>query len=103
MWDGCTDSDVSTGRQRDERKRRLVMQIPIGIFDPAYRSQPGRLTAPAVHFRNIAANQRGRVDCPIKNSSTDLAHWRPSRIAQTTSDCPRRMSPAVNTFGTDVA
>ena len=27
------------------------------------------------------------------------AAWRPSRIAHTTSDCPRRMSPAANTFG----
>ena len=26
------------------------------------------------------------------------AHWRPSRIAHTTSDWPRRMSPAANTF-----
>ena len=26
----------------------------------------------------------------MRNSSTARAHWRPSRIAQTTSDCPRR-------------
>ena len=36
---------------------------------------------------------------PIRNSSTARAHWRPSRIAQTTSDWPRRMSPAAKTFG----
>jgi hypothetical protein len=33
---------------------------------------------------------------PIRNSSTAAAHWRPSLIAQTTSDCPRRMSPQTN-------
>jgi hypothetical protein len=53
---------------------------------------------------NIAREnaQRGNSLDPIKNASTDLAHCRPSRIAHTTSDCPRRMSPAVKTFGTDV-
>jgi pimeloyl-ACP methyl ester carboxylesterase len=45
---------------------------------------------------------RGRLLAPIRNSSTERAAWRPSRIAQTTSDWPRRMSPAANTFGTDV-
>ena len=49
-----------------------------------------------------AAAQRGSSDAPIRNSSTARAHWRPSRIAHTTSDWPRRMSPAVNTFGTEV-
>ncbi len=46
--------------------------------------------------------QRGSSDCPIRNASTERAHWRPSRIAHTTSDWPRRMSPAVNTLSTDV-
>jgi hypothetical protein len=45
----------------------------------------------------------GNSENPVRNSSTARAHWRPSRIAQTTSDCPRRTSPAANTFGTDVA
>ena len=30
------------------------------------------------------------------------AHWRPSLIAQTISDCPRRASPAANTPSTEV-
>src|SRR5450830_1554438 len=47
--------------------------------------------------------QRGKIDDPIKNSSTARAHCRPSRIAHTTSDCPRRTSPAANTLGTEVA
>ena len=47
-------------------------------------------------------SHRGSVVLPIRNSSTARAHWRPSRIAQTTSDWPRRMSPAANTLATDV-
>jgi hypothetical protein len=39
----------------------------------------------------------------MRNSSTARAHCRPSRIAHTTSDCPRRTSPAANTFATYVA
>ena len=50
----------------------------------------------------LSAVQRGSSDEPIRNSSTARAHWRPSRIAHTTSDWPRRMSPATNTFGTEV-
>src|SRR6266446_6620255 len=45
-------------------------------------------------------NQRGRVVDPIRLSSIERAHWRPSRIAHTTSDWPRRMSPAANSLGT---
>ena len=40
-----------------------------------------------------------QVVAPIRYSSTARAAWRPSRIAQTTSDWPRRMSPAAKTFG----
>ncbi len=45
---------------------------------------------------------RGKRLAPIRNSSIARAHCRPSRIAQTTSDWPRRMSPAANSFGTVV-
>ena len=36
-----------------------------------------------------------RMDEPIKYSSTFRAHSLPSLMAHTTSDCPRRISPAV--------
>ena len=49
-----------------------------------------------------ARAQRGSSENPMRNSSTERAHCRPSRIAHTTSDWPRRMSPAANTFGTEV-
>jgi hypothetical protein len=39
---------------------------------------------------------------PIRNVSTACAAWRPSRIAQTTSDWPRRMSPQANTLDCEV-
>ena len=50
-----------------------------------------------------SASYRGSVVDPIRNLSTAWAAWRPSRIAHTTSDWPRRMSPAANTFGMGAA
>ena len=47
----------------------------------------------------MTPRQRGSVVEPIRNLSTACAAWRPSRIAHTTSDWPRRMSPQANTFG----
>ncbi len=43
--------------------------------------------------RSQSLTAAGRVD-PISASSIARAAWRPSRIAQTTSDWPRRTSPA---------
>ncbi len=51
------------------------------------------------HHRR-ANPHRGSVLLPIRNASTSRAACRPSRIAQTTSDWPRRMSPAANTLST---
>jgi selenocysteine lyase/cysteine desulfurase len=45
---------------------------------------------------------RGNVVSPLSWRSMARAAWRPSRIAQTTSDWPFRMSPAANTFGCEV-
>ena len=42
----------------------------------------------------------GRNVSPISQASTARAHSRPSQIAHTTSDWPRRVSPAANTPGT---
>ena len=41
---------------------------------------------------------RGSTDDPIRNSSIERAACLPSRIAHTTSDWPRRMSPAANSL-----
>ena len=45
-----------------------------------------------------APSHLGRSLRPIRKRSMACAAWRPSRIAHTTSDCPRRMSPAAKTF-----
>jgi len=44
----------------------------------------------------------GRFVVPIKNSSIARAQGRPSRIAHTASDWPRRMSPAESTSGCEI-
>jgi hypothetical protein len=49
---------------------------------------------------NMAAPVRGRVVAPMRRLSMARAASRPSAIAQTTRDCPRRMSPAAKTPGT---
>ncbi|MBS1216008.1 MAG: hypothetical protein H6R20_982 [Proteobacteria bacterium] len=66
-------------------------------------TKKGRRGAPSLFDPPLDAPYRGSSELPIRNSSTARAHWRPSRIAQTTSDWPRRMSPAANTFGALVA
>jgi uncharacterized protein len=83
---------------------RAVITPPAAIR--VMREEPGRRSFPCGSRTRARAvttlGHRGRLLAPIRNSSTERAAWRPSRIAQTTSDWPRRMSPAANTFGTDV-
>ena len=50
-----------------------------------------------IEFRHL-----GKLVVPIRNWSIARAQSRPSRIAHTTSDCPRRMSPAEKTLGREV-
>ena len=63
-----------------------------------WSSFPLSLANPDPHCKS----QRGSRLDPIRNSSMARAHCRPSRIAHTTSDWPRRMSPAANNFGAEV-
>ena len=76
---------------------------------PVSRARPGHMVRDAaarlLTMRRKVEEQplhSGSVLDPIRNRSIMCAHWRPSRIAQTTSDWPRRMSPAVNTFASEV-
>jgi hypothetical protein len=48
------------------------------------------------------AAHRGNTVDPIRNLSTACAACRPSRIAHTTSDWPRLISPAANTLGLEL-
>jgi len=50
--------------------------------------------------RHTSSIHIGRIVAPISSLSMACAAWRPSRIAQTTSDWPRRMSPATKTLPT---
>ena len=74
------------------RDRGPILRAPRPVGRRPSRSRSG-----------ASARQRGSSLSPIRNASTECAACRPSRIAQTTSDWPRRMSPAANTFGTLVA
>ncbi len=54
-------------------------------------------SAPQAWTANSPADTLGRWVCPISHRSIDRAASRPSWIAHTTSDWPRRMSPAAKT------
>ena len=63
----------------------------------------GRSTAATGRSNNARTVQRGSSEGrPVRKASTSWAHWRPSRIAQTTRDWPRRMSPAAKTLSREV-
>src|SRR5437867_3286257 len=70
------------------RHREVVVQA-----GPALWSAGRRLYSSGLAGRNVS---------PMRYASTPRAHSRPSQIAHTTSDCPRRASPHANTPGTVV-
>lgn len=70
-----------------KRPRRLVRKLP-GAAEGRKAPSGGRTS------RVSRRTQRGSTLDPISASSMARAAWRPSRIAQTTSDWPRRTSPA---------
>ena len=88
-------------RQDQGRARRARCASRTGA--PAERVTRRRPAAAAGAGRSrVLKIQRGSSVEPIKNLSTACAAWRPSRMAQTTSDWPRRMSPAVKTLSIEV-
>lgn len=52
---------------------------------------------PAEKMPPSTASSESVTPSATRKSSTAAAAWRPSAIAHTTSDCPRRQSPAANT------
>src|SRR5258708_34182901 len=64
-----------------------------------------RRFAGAVYRNGTAAGltAAGSDDSPHRWASTAAAADRPSAMAQTISDCPRPISPATNTPGTEAA
>ena len=99
--------------ERDDRTDDAKLAFVVGNLDKPEVSVTMRfvgfgnwaevLSADAYEAFEEAARERGSVLDPIRKASTSRAHWRPSRMAQTTSDCPRRTSPAANTLATFVA
>ena len=67
---------------------------------PAFGGPPPHLCVPQ-KWGGIEG-QRGSSVTPIRASSTARAHWRPSRMAQTTRLWPRRMSPQAKMRSTEV-
>ena len=77
----------------------------VGGGGGAHASPPAPRSTRQLQLSDLAkwpGFHRGKRLAPIRNSSIARAHCRPSRIAQTTSDWPRRMSPAANNLGTEV-
>ena len=76
-----------------------MQSLPCGTIRASRRrNRPTRSCSAS----SLVLTYLGSSENPMRNSSTARAHWRPSRIAHTTSDWPRRMSPAANTLGTEV-
>jgi hypothetical protein len=86
------------GWQRFDLCHGALQATRNGVAGAAYRrrSQGGNLD------RLAKTLYRGRTVDPIKKLSTACAAWRPSRIAQTIRDWPRRMSPQAKTLGIEV-
>jgi hypothetical protein len=85
--------------------RRIAPQRNLGRFESEADVASSRYAGRSRRPRSCGVDcdpHRGRFVAPIKNLSIDCAQRRPSRMAQTTSDWPRRMSPAENTFGREV-
>ena len=108
--------EEAASRRSASAKRELRQHEHAAVFDRARDARRAARRARATG-RQLAEVERddcatceperatlsaAASDAPIRNSSTARAHCRPSRIAQTTSDWPRRMSPAAKTLGTDV-
>ena len=77
-------------------------------LDPRTHASPSAPSAPSDANRRVTTHRRpqppyrGSVVAPIRSRSMARAAWRPSRIAQTTSDWPRRLSPAAYSLSTEV-
>ena len=92
MGEGTTAKRSGVGKQGPDASAGPEPQFPTLLAC-------GELSLPVKGGRQP---YRGSLVAPIRYSSTARAHWRPSRIAQTTRDWPRRMSPQEKMFGAEV-
>jgi hypothetical protein len=81
---------------------------PVRDGNPAgvnWRNNDLRVDFPGLVLRRRSKVRDRSYFAPLsfrRYSATACAAARPSEIAQTTSDCPRRISPAANTPGTEL-
>ena len=106
---GAASGDCSmVALLQSDWSRATLLQSRTGRRPPAREApRPGRAAGPswrrsaqATSGRSVGSIGRGRTSRPVRYASTPAAAERPSEIAHTISDCPRPMSPAVNTPGT---
>ena len=92
---------MGRGRPRSGQGWGSQGQTPRSELDPDFPTllACGELSLP---IKGGKRTYRGSLVEPIRYSSTERAHWRPSRIAQTTRDWPRRMSPQEKMLGAEV-
>ena len=90
-----------------QRGTRRVAQRGTGLLRRRHAARGGRLwrTPPQLARRTslrALARASRRDGRPVRNWSTTRAHSRPSLMAHTTSDWPRRISPATKTPSREV-
>eukprot|EP00982_Pelagococcus_subviridis_P002395 18522-Pelagococcus_subviridis.AAC.10 len=95
----CTCTTPHSGRFVFDVKRGFISTSPPRTSAHLAGVGASFLAAPS-DDASLSANV---ADSPMRNRSTFAAAPRPSEMAQTTSDCPRRQSPAAKTPGTDVS
>ena len=108
---GRSEGRVDVARLEEDHRPQPAADRAAAAQSPPRQEQPqlrqlrwwrfGGLASaerPLISVELAPRDQRGSDVVPIRNLSIAWAHWRPSRIAHTTSDWPRRMSPAANTF-----
>jgi hypothetical protein len=93
-------------RLRCSRRERQAHTRFLGNCSASGTVQCGRNSDGGCHRGAVVPDRRDadfwRQVRPTRYSSMPRAAWRPSAMAHTTSDWPRRMSPAAKTPGTDV-
>jgi len=104
------DGGNSAVRKLAKKLRRASLALSDVEFDslewnPKLRQDEANFVAVArrqivVQADHQSSGLEGRNVSPIRYASTARAASRPSHIAHTTSDCPRRVSPAAKTPGT---
>ena len=93
------EKNAGNKKSRGDAGEARVAGPPDSVGDAGPLARAAQARATSLLDWALAASSEGR---PLRWASTSRAHSRPSAMAQTTSDCPRRMSPAVKTPSREV-